>query len=1360
MTLPKGRIVLKKILFGLIIVFFVMKPILCQTIQDQKIPEPLQPWLEWLKSKNPQLNCPPLHNDFDQRYKNYPSILYLMAEKNRMTFRQEWEVYAKSFIALPGSAEYWPQNVMINNRKGIVIKKNDLPFLYLSAGHYEIKGQIKYQQRPKSVSIPEQTSIIHLWLDKKRILPVNRDAKNSVWFGDDNMIADLEKNSIRLRVYRKIQDNIPIYTTSIINMSVSGENRELLLGRFLLENNLAMEINSQLPVRLEKNGNLRIQAEPGTWTITLKSRQIEHLDSIRMQKLTADWPLEEIWVFEDNPNLRKVNIEGVVNIEPKQTNIPDEWKRYPVYLVKPDDIFQINEKLRGDFSNDPYRFSLNREFYLDFSGKGYTVIDNISGKTLQRMHFTANNQMEPGKITVNDQPQEITMNNDGEKGVELREGFLHMESVSRIPEKSFNMSAGGWKSDFENVRTILYLPPQWDVFHILGVTQISHSWIQKWNLWSLFVLLIIVVSVAKLAHPVWGIFSGVVLLLTYHDSIYIIVFFITIIIFISLLKVLPKIKIAKIMKSILNLIFLGFCIFLVNYSIIQFKMGLFPQLEYESVYQTRGLENMKLKSEYNEAYQPEPQLKQSSPPFVEMELDQSRKGTGLISRKPQMIYDAQANILTGPGKPNWMWNQTEFSFSGPVEKDHTISFLLIPPYIMRILHFVKVILLLLLVFKIFTLSLKNKEKLFKIFLLVKKILIPAKTMIILIFFLWMPVSKRVYADFPPEYLLKEMEKNLLSKPVYFPNSAAMESGILELENDELFLSLIINSLEKVSFPLPVSDQSWEISDISVNNIKTGGIRKTEKNDLLIVLSEGRNIIRINSVLFRSSLQISFPFQVNNLKVYSKTWNISGLKNGTLPNRNLKLLRIKSIDNDKAQKFLLPDPIESLVMVTRRIEIHNEWQIITEIQRIAPRKGAINLRIPLLDGEMVNTKDIINENGFANVIMLEEQMDFSWDSYMDKSNLISLQAVKMKNVVEKWVVDVSSRWHLEVEGLKPIKQSYDGNAMLPVWRPRAGEKLKLKITKLDFVEGQTKTIEKMGLEHGPGVKINKNLLYFTVNSSKGDNYNINFPPNIVLKKVKIDGQEQIFSLEKNNLNIPLRPGTQDIEIEWQGNKNFQFFHRTPEIKLQTPATNTNIKIKIPQNRWILMTGGPLVGPAVLFWPILLTLILFAVILGRSKITFLKTYEWLFFFLGMSTIDQVGGFIFVIWIIFLCYKEQILKKLGKDYYNLIQVLVILLAVISLVSFIILIPKGLLSLPNMYIQGNGSTNTVFNWYQDRHGQEFPIGWMISVPIFVYRIIMLIWSLWLAVSLVRWIKKAWNLFNTGGLWMKNEKKQAKPAK
>jgi hypothetical protein len=87
---------------------------------------------------------------------------------------------------------------------------------------------------------------------------------------------------------------------------------------------------------------------------------------------------------------------------------------------------------------------------------------------------------------------------------------------------------------------------------------------------------------------------------------------------------------------------------------------------------------------------------------------------------------------------------------------------------------------------------------------------------------------------------------------------------------------------------------------------------------------------------------------------------------------------------------------------------------------------------------------------------------------------------------------------------------------------------------------------------------------------------------------------------------------------------------------------------------------------------------------------------------------------------------------------------------VSLCFAVSQGLLGTPDMQVAGSGSSHNHLMWYQDRAHSTLPTPWIISVPILVYRLLMLAWALWLAYSLLGWARWAWQSFSSFGLWRK----------
>jgi hypothetical protein len=78
------------------------------------------------------------------------------------------------------------------------------------------------------------------------------------------------------------------------------------------------------------------------------------------------------------------------------------------------------------------------------------------------------------------------------------------------------------------------------------------------------------------------------------------------------------------------------------------------------------------------------------------------------------------------------------------------------------------------------------------------------------------------------------------------------------------------------------------------------------------------------------------------------------------------------------------------------------------------------------------------------------------------------------------------------------------------------------------------------------------------------------------------------------------------------------------------------------------------------------------------------------------------------------------------------------------------GLLGYPDMMVLGNGSDASNLRWYQDRYADQPEAAWVLSVPVLAYRLLMLLWALWLAASVLKWVRWAWDSASSGGLWQR----------
>ena len=93
-------------------------------------------------------------------------------------------------------------------------------------------------------------------------------------------------------------------------------------------------------------------------------------------------------------------------------------------------------------------------------------------------------------------------------------------------------------------------------------------------------------------------------------------------------------------------------------------------------------------------------------------------------------------------------------------------------------------------------------------------------------------------------------------------------------------------------------------------------------------------------------------------------------------------------------------------------------------------------------------------------------------------------------------------------------------------------------------------------------------------------------------------------------------------------------------------------------------------------------------------------------------------------------------------------VVLTLTALLCLVAAIPQGLLGTPDMHVAGNGSSAQSRRWFADRSSDALPIASAISVPLWVYKLAMLAWAIWLANALVGWLRFGFAAWTRDGHW------------
>jgi hypothetical protein len=182
--------------------------------------------------------------------------------------------------------------------------------------------------------------------------------------------------------------------------------------------------------------------------------------------------------------------------------------------------------------------------------------------------------------------------------------------------------------------------------------------------------------------------------------------------------------------------------------------------------------------------------------------------------------------------------------------------------------------------------------------------------------------------------------------------------------------------------------------------------------------------------------------------------------------------------------------------------------------------------------------------------------------------------------------------------------------------------------------------------------------------------------------------------------------------------------------------------------VLFAKGASFGSVILFWSQLLVILLLSVGLAKVPLTPLKTWHWFLLLIGLSQVSLESASVVIAWLMLLGWRES--QTTDNRYFNSLQVSLVLLSLLSLSILFSAVAQGLLSSPDMRITGNQSSAFLLNWYADRAESQLQAATIISLPILCYRLLMLAWSLWLAIFLLDQLRWAWQCFSKQALWHK----------
>lgn len=1346
--------------------FFISTSAFSAPMSEAQVPDPLKPWVGWVLQDATERDCPYRYNS-KSRACSWPSQLQLQLSESGGTFSQQWQIFDEALIRLPGDQEHWPLNVRSTDRELVIQSIDGMPHVKLTTGTHTIQGLFRWSKLPKSLRVTPESGLIQLQVNHQRIAQPQFNQQGQLWL-TQGISETVSEDNLDIQVYRKISDNHPVQVTTSIKLRVSGKQRNTSLSPVLLDQLIALNINSPLPARIEpgKSGQadqLQVQLRPGEWTIEVTGRATSSLTEFALPTSQSPWPQQEVWVFAADNKMRQVEVTGVNSIDPNQTRLPEKWKSFPAYLLTSGKTLSLKEMHRGVSQVGQNELSLRREMWLDYDGNGYTIKDKLNGTIRQQSRLNVVTEMELGRVSIGGQDQFITRDTAGKTGVEIRSESINLNAESRFTGSRTTPPVNGWEHDLQNVNTTLHLPPGWRLFSASGTDNLPNSWMKNWSLLDFFLVLIIALSVAYLYNPMWGAFALITLIFTWHEPNAPRYIWLNLLAAIALLRVLPESWFKRSMSMYRWISLLALALILLPYTIDTIRVGLFPQLEnrYQQRVQfeqasyntTDSIEEVELAQEMmaDQRVQRRPKLSSS---MVKKEYNNYADNIEQKRKTDLQAIDPNSMIQTGPGLPRWTgYQRINLRWSGPVKADETSRLILLNPVTNALIKFIGIALLLGLTWRLLS---QSKGFTFNPKQWLKPSITPVLVLCLLPALLFAPGPLQA-EEIPSDKMLQELKQRLTQAPECLPECAQIEQMQISIADNALLARLRVHAVVETAIPLPGSQGTWLSQQIMVNDTPALAIQRDTAQQLWIAVPKGHsNVVLKGHLPNRNSIPLPLPLKPHSVTWQSsdKDWTLEGIKDNGSAESQLQLNRVLSKDA-KALQEQSQSTLPTFVKIERHLNLGLDWTVETTLTRLSPMDVPLSLNIPLLPGEQPMSEQLSIKQGRIKINLSAQQKQARWSSRLNTTHQLVLQATQSNHFLERWQVATSPVWHLNSSGIPVNQYRNQDEQTVPVWYPWPGESLTLDLSRPEGVSGQTVTILDSKMQINTGKRANNVTMTLSILSSRGVLHDIQLPDNADVRQLRIDGTAQRIQHTDNKLSLTLKPGKQTVIVEWRESDPLGTHYSFPAVNNGLPSVNANFSIKLPQDRWVLWVNGPTMGPAILFWGVLLALVILSFTLAASKLTPLKSWQWFLLGIGLSQTETWLMAFVILWIFAIAFRERLTQPLSYAKFNLIQIGLAGMTVIALAVLAAAVANGLLGRPDMQITGNGSNAYALNWYQDRTDAALPQPSLISVPLWIYRALMLAWALWLAMSVLGWLRWGWQAMNVGGLWIKRPPKE-----
>ena len=1103
------------------------------------LPPVLTPWLAWAaQAASAPLLCP-WRADGSAPECAWPRHLTLDVGAAGADFSAEWEVFAASWLPLPGGADAWPQAVLLNGEPVGVVERDGVPMVQIPAAarpDLRLSGRLAWQTRPAALPLPTPAGPLRLTVDGQPASPAALDAAGRLWLEPPPAppAAPLE-----LTVTRLIEDGHPLRLTTELTLTSTGAPRDLALGAILPEGFMPLAVDSPLPAHLDAQGALTLRVAPGHWRLQVRARAVVDPAVITVPTLAPPWPATETWVWRADPDLRAVALSGLSPRAPA-ADLPADGPDGPAFIARGGEQLALTVTRRGPAAPPPVTLHLLRTAWLDFAAQGLTLQDTLTGVLPTPTRVTAGPPLQVTQVQLAGTAHTLVPGADAAAGpgLSLPGGPLTLAATHRLATPPagaggrwpLTLPAAGWQPAPVATTTQLHLPPGWTLVAARGAAA-SGSWLARWQASDLVLILVSALLLGRYLGVGAGLLAVLTLTLTWHlpDS---------------------------------------------------------PRLLW-SLAAGGGLLATVL-------------LRRGARPTGPARLARRLLALGLAG---SVLYSAftPARVALDPAlDPGWQFAapaapaQAARHWQGPPQVLHAgaaeVAVYLLAPPATRLLAALTTLLALALAVLLLRRARHGGGP-------ARADAAPATVLVGGLLLLGTgPVLAQPLAAFPTPELLAELQATLRAPPACAPTCASLDSVIVQVTpapdgGSRLALTVAVQAAAATAVPLPGRQAGWWPDTVTVDGAPAAW--RDGPDRAWVRVPAGPATLELAGPLAAVDLTLTFPLPPKHfLAGPTGAWRLTGRPAPGAASDTLTLVRHPAGVADAAPPAAVPPP---WVQVVRQLDLGAAWQVTTTVTRAAAADAAAQVALPLLPGEQVGADGPPRDaHGQATVVFAPGATRVQWTSALTPQAMLELTAPALPAISEEWQLALDPAWAVTPSGLA---ESTPAGSERRRWRPWPGESLRLAVTPPPAVPPAPLTLTAAQLTTTLAADASDHVLTLTLHAAQAATHTLTLPATATA--VRGDQRADDPAAPAGTVTFAVPPGEHTRQVAWRAPRPPGLRYEAPVLDLGAPAANLHSTLALPAATAVLWAtpGRAGVGPVVRLWALLALIVALAGVARR-------------------------------------------------------------------------------------------------------------------------------------------------------------------